>query len=99
MLEVGENLALHHEAPQDRVSVHAPVDQFDGDLFVILIIGADSKKNRAHPPMTDLTNDLVRANSLSGSRLFSLGLQLSRRRNDTCIDQGRGVKEGPRVIV
>ena len=43
MFEVCEDLPLHHEAAQDRVGVHAPLYEFDGHLFAILIIGAAGK--------------------------------------------------------
>ncbi len=50
MFQVGEDLSLHHEAAQDRVGVHAAIDELDGHLFAILIIGADREKDVPIPP-------------------------------------------------
>src|SRR5579864_4642534 len=47
VVEIGQDLALMTEAGQQILSVHAGPDQLDGDLFLEVIVVADSEEYRA----------------------------------------------------
>ncbi len=85
VFEVGKNLTLHHEAMQNCVGVHAPVDEFDGHLFAILIIGPHCEKNSPHPAMTNFAKDLIGANTLSDTIVTVTDFNIIESRNHAFI--------------
>jgi hypothetical protein len=57
------------EAAQDEVCVHAPLDELNGNTLLKGIIGALGEVNSAHPAAPNLSDNLVRANTLTDYRI------------------------------
>ncbi len=89
MFEVGENLTLHHEATQNCVGVHAPVDELDGHLLAVLLIGPHREKNGSHSAVTNFAKDLVGADTLSDTVVIATALNLIESRNHSCVHNRR----------
>jgi len=68
-LEVGQNLSFGAEALDDEIRIHAPLDELDGDVFLVLIIIAYRQINCAHSAASNLSKDLIRSNAYTGERV------------------------------
>src|SRR4051812_18402820 len=66
MFERSENLSLLAKLAQDRIGVGAALDQFDGNLLLILIVGALRQKNCAHSAASNFADDPVPIDDLAG---------------------------------
>ena len=64
-LEVGQDLPLVQEAPDDGVGVHAAPDQLDRDPPVILAVGALRQVDGAHAAAPELAEHPVRPDALA----------------------------------
>src|ERR1700704_877839 len=53
MFEVGKNLSLHRKATKNHFRVHPAIDEFDGDLFLVMIVGAHREIDRAHSTVAE----------------------------------------------
>ena len=51
MVEAREDLALVAEATQDRIGIHAALDELDGDDLFVLLVGPPGEKTTPIPPL------------------------------------------------
>ena len=65
VIEAGEDLPLVAEAAQHGLRVHAALDELDGDLLLVLAVGAPREIDRAHPAAADPLQDLPVADDLA----------------------------------
>src|SRR3982751_6462650 len=65
MIEAGQNLALGAEAGEDAIGVHAALHQFDSNLLLILVVGANGEIDSAHAASAYLADDAIRTEALA----------------------------------
>lgn len=90
VIEGGDNLPFAAEALEDAVRLHAAVDDFDGDLFVVGFVGAVGEINGTHATAAEGLVDGVGADA-GGDRFSGFGGSVGkdfRKGRD-----GRGVEE------
>src|SRR5258708_39749823 len=62
VVQAGQYLPLAAEPLDYRVCVQAAFDEFDRDLFLKRLVGADGQVNGAHPAVSDLADHAVGTN-------------------------------------
>ena len=72
MIQCGQYLAFLAEATQDKIGIHAALDQFDCRPLVELIVGAYGFIDRAHSTASNLTHDPIGAQTTTNHRIFFL---------------------------
>jgi hypothetical protein len=69
VVERGQYLSLVTKAAQDEIRVHTALDELDGDALLKGIVGALGQVNRPHPTAPYLSDDPVRADTLTDDRI------------------------------
>src|SRR5688572_19332910 len=76
MVEAGEDLALVAEAPDDRLGVHAALEDLQRHPLLEGVVAPDREIHRAHAAAAQLSDQAVRADAAALNRL--LGQQCGR---------------------
>ena len=73
MIERGQNLALVAKAPQDKVGIHAALDQLDRNALVEFLVDAQRFVDRAHAAAADLALNSISAQAAPDHRIVIVG--------------------------
>ena len=60
VIEAGQDLAFVPEAADDRLAIHAALEDFDGDQFPKDVVGADTEIDGAHAAASELADQSIR---------------------------------------
>src|ERR1700756_4738142 len=65
MIEAGKDLPLILETIEDEIRVLTRADQLDGNLYLVLVVCAESPVDLTHAANADLPHDLIGADTLT----------------------------------
>ena len=89
-------MSLVTKAAQDKISIHAALDELNGDTLLKGIVGALGQINSAHPSAPYLADNLVRAYTLTDYRIV---IYESRQRLDSAAFVHRLVKKVTGLVI